>query len=156
MNMTETVRAAEVEVQKMNRGKLGEDLKTVVADAEELLKASASQTGERITAARAKAEESLKAAKARLAEQEGIVMAKTRAAARATEDYVRDNPWKAVGIAAGGGFVFCLLARLLGPSVIEAGERMILKGAGQYASPRRRRRGSSNSIEGLTQSPSFK
>ena len=128
MAMTGQATATEAEVEKGIRGKLVEDLKSVVADAEELLKASANQTGERITAARAKAEESLKAAKARLAEQEGAVMAKTRAAAKATEDYVRANPWKAVGIAAGAGFVLCLLATRLGQSVIEAGERMIIKG----------------------------
>ncbi len=128
MAMTGQATATEAEVEKGIRGKLVEDLKSVVADAEELLKASANQTGERITAARAKAEESLKAAKARLAEQEGAVMAKTRAAAKATEDYVRANPWKAVGIAAGAGFVLCLLATRLGQSVIEAGERVIIKG----------------------------
>jgi len=128
MNMTETIRATEAEVEKGIRGKLAEDLKAVVADAEELLKATAGQTGERIAAARAKAEESLKAAKTRLAEQEGAVMAKTRAVAKAAEDYVRANPWKAVGIAAGAGFVLCLLTARLGQSVIEAGERMIIRG----------------------------
>ena len=110
MAMTGQATATEAEVEKGIRGKLVEDLKAVVADAEELLKATANQTGERITAARAKAEESLKAAKARLAEQEGAVMARTRAAAKAAGDYVRANPWKAVGIAAGAGFVLCLLA----------------------------------------------
>ena len=109
MGMTEQVTATEAEVEKVTRGKLVEDLKAVVADAEELLKASASQPGERIAAARAKAEESLKAAKVRLAEEEVAVMAKTNAAAKATEDYVRANPWKAMGIAAGAGFVPCLL-----------------------------------------------
>ena len=128
MAMTGQATATEAEVEKGIRGKLVEDLKAVVADAEELLKATASQTGERIAAARAKAEESLKAAKARLAEQEGAVMAKTRAAAKAAEDYVRANPWKAVGIAAGAGFVLCLLSTRLGQSVIEAGERMIITG----------------------------
>jgi ElaB/YqjD/DUF883 family membrane-anchored ribosome-binding protein len=123
--MAGPVTATEVVVEKATTGKLMEDLKSVVDDAEELLRASANQTGERITAARAKAKESLKAAKARLAEQEGAVMAKTRAAAK---DYVRANPWKAVGIAAGAGFVLCLLATRLGQSVIEAGERVIIKG----------------------------
>ncbi len=110
MAMTGQATATEAEVEKGIRGKLVEDLKAVVADAEELLKASASQTGERIAAARVKAEESLKAARARLAEEEEAVMAKTRAAAKATEDYVRANPWKAMGIAAGVGFILCLLA----------------------------------------------
>jgi ElaB/YqjD/DUF883 family membrane-anchored ribosome-binding protein len=126
--MTGQETATEAEGKQVTKEKLMEDLRAVVADAEELLKATASQTGERIVAARAKAEESLKAAKARLAEQEGAVMAKTRAAAKATEDYVRANPWKAVGIAAGAGFVLCLLATRLGQSVLEAGERMIIKG----------------------------
>ena len=90
-------------------GKLVEDLKAVVADAEGLLKATASQTGERIAAARAKAEESLKAAKVRLAEEEVAVMVKTKAAAKAAEDYVRAIPGRAVGITAVIGFVLGIL-----------------------------------------------
>lgn len=109
MAMTGQETATEAEVEKGIGGKLVEDLKAVVADAEELLKATASQTGERIAAARAKAEESLKAAKVRLAEEEVAVMAKTKAAAKATEDYVRANPWKAVGITAAVGFVLGIL-----------------------------------------------
>ena len=128
MNMPETVRATEAEVEKFTRGKLVEELKAVLADLEELMKATADQTGERIAAARGRAEESLKAAKARLAEQEGAVMAKTRAAAKATGDYMRANPWKTLGIAAGVGFVLCLLATRFGNPVIKAGERMIIKG----------------------------
>ena len=109
MGMTgqETTNGAEKE--RGIRGKLAEDLKMVLTDAEELLKATAEQTGERITAARAKAEESLKAAKVRLAEQEGAVMGKTKAAAKATEDYARANPWRAMGITAAVGFVLGIL-----------------------------------------------
>ena len=55
-------------------------------------------------------------------------MEKTRAAAKATADYMRVNPWKAMGIAAAVGFVLCLLATRFGQPVIEAGERMIIKG----------------------------
>ena len=128
MNITEAVKATEAELEKFTRGKLVEEFKLIVADAEELVKATASQTGERIAAARTKAEESLKAAKARLAKQEGAVMEKTRAAAKATADYMRVNPWKAMGIAAAVGFVLCLLATRFGQPVIEAGERMIIKG----------------------------
>src|SRR5512136_1379977 len=109
MGMTEQVGTTEAEAEKVTRGKLVEDLKAIVADAEELLKASASQTGERIAAARAKAEESLKAAKARLTEEEEALMAKTKAAAKATDDYVRANPWEAMGIAAAVGLLFGIL-----------------------------------------------
>ena len=124
--MTGQATATEAEVEKGIRGKLLEDLKAVVVDAEELLKATASQTGERIVAARAKIEESLKAAKARLAEQESAMVAKTRAAAKAADDLVRANPWKALGIVAAAGFVLGILAARLG--LLDAGERMIIKG----------------------------
>jgi len=108
--MTQPVTATEGRVEKATTEKLVEDLKSVVADAEELLKATANQPGELIAAARAKAEESLNAAKARLAEQEAAVMAKTKAAAKATEDYVRANPWKGLGIAAAVGLILGILA----------------------------------------------
>jgi len=36
-------------------------------------------------------------------------MKKTKAAAKATENYVKDNPWKAIGIAAAAGFVLRIL-----------------------------------------------
>jgi len=109
MSMRERVTATEAEAERVTNKKLMEDLRAVVAGAEELLKATADQTGERIAAARGKAEESVMAAKVRLNEQEAAVMAKTKAAAKSTEDYVRDNPWKAMGIAAAAGFVLCIL-----------------------------------------------
>jgi len=110
MGLTEPVTATEAEEERVTRGKLMEDLRAVVADAEELLKATASQTGERITAARAKAEESLKAAKARLAGEKAAVIARTKAAAKAADDHVRANPWMAVGIAVAFGLVLGILA----------------------------------------------
>ena len=128
MAMTGQETATEAEMGQVSKEKLMADLRAVIADAEELLKATANQTGERIAAARAKAEESLKAAKARLAEQEGAVITKARAAVKGANDYVRANPWKVVGIAAGAGFVLCLLATRLGQSVIEAGETVIIQG----------------------------
>jgi ElaB/YqjD/DUF883 family membrane-anchored ribosome-binding protein len=110
MGMTEHVATTEAGVEKVDTGKLREDLKAVVADAEELLKATANQTGERIAAARAKAEESLKAAKTRLAEQEAAVVAKAKSAAKTADDYVREHPWQAAGIAAAVGFVLAVVA----------------------------------------------
>ena len=107
MSMTERVTATEAEAEQITKGKLMQDLRAVVAGAEELLKATADQTGERIAAARGKTEESVKAAKVQLDEQDAAVRAKTKVA---TEDYVRDNPWKAMGIAAAAGFVLCILA----------------------------------------------
>jgi ElaB/YqjD/DUF883 family membrane-anchored ribosome-binding protein len=89
--------------------KLVQDLKLVITDAEELLRATASQAGEKAAAAREKIQDSLHRAKIKLAEAEEVMIDRTRQAARATDEYVHDNPWKAVGIAAGIGLVIGLL-----------------------------------------------
>ncbi len=61
---------------------------------EHLLKAAGNQTGQHAAQARVKAEDSLRAAKARVAELQDVAAAKTRAAGRATDEYVRANPWQ--------------------------------------------------------------
>jgi ElaB/YqjD/DUF883 family membrane-anchored ribosome-binding protein len=96
-------------MQDVNKDKLIEDLKVVAQDVEELLRATASQTGEKLSEARARAEESLRSARIRLSEASDEVAERTRAAATAADEYVRDNPWHAVGIAAGIGFAVGLL-----------------------------------------------
>jgi len=85
--------------------KLVHDLRLVVEDAEDLLKATASLAGEKVSAARARAEESIRGAKERLAEAGEDVAERTRAAARVTDEYVHENPWVAIGTAAGLGFL---------------------------------------------------
>ena len=89
--------------------KLMEDLRLVVTDAEELLRATAGQAGEKVAAARARAAESIDAAKARIAQAGYAAAAQTREAARAADDYVHDNPWAAVGVAAAVGVVIGIL-----------------------------------------------
>jgi ElaB/YqjD/DUF883 family membrane-anchored ribosome-binding protein len=89
--------------------KLIADFKVVVADTEALLKATANQGGEKLAEVRARAEESLRVVKARMAEAQAALLARTKAAAKATDAYVHENPWKAVGIAAGVGLVIGLL-----------------------------------------------
>lgn len=89
--------------------KLVADLKAVVQDAEALLRATSSQTGEKIQEARARAEDSLRHAKARLTQVEEEALKRARELADATEEYVRDNPWQSVGIAAGIGLVLGVL-----------------------------------------------
>lgn len=109
MSAIETGMSTEGEWEHITQDKLMEDLRKVVDDAEELLEATANQTGERIAAARARAEESLKAAKAGFAEAQTAVLAKTKAAATVTDDYVRANPWQALGIGTAVGLVIGLL-----------------------------------------------
>jgi ElaB/YqjD/DUF883 family membrane-anchored ribosome-binding protein len=85
------------------------DFKVVIADAEALIKATANQGGEAVVNLRAKAEESLAAAKVKLGEAQDALVEKGKIAAQATDDYVHEKPWHAVGIAAGIGLVVGLL-----------------------------------------------
>ena len=93
----------------VSREKLASDLRIVIADAEELLRATAGQMGEKAVIARERIQESLRAAKDKLSRAEEAVVDKTKAAARATDDYVHEHPWGAVGIAAAVGLVTGML-----------------------------------------------
>tara|TARA_R110002074_G_scaffold99392_1_gene214711 strand:- start:8103 stop:8429 length:327 start_codon:yes stop_codon:yes gene_type:complete len=87
-----------------------DDFKTVIADAEALLKATANQSGDELTALRAKAKESLKTAKDRIASEQAALIASTKEAVKATDAYVHENPWAAVGVGAGIGLLVGLLS----------------------------------------------
>jgi ElaB/YqjD/DUF883 family membrane-anchored ribosome-binding protein len=93
----------------VNKDKLISDVKVVIADAEELLKATAHDVSEKAAVARKKIEENLKVAKAKLHEAEQALIHKTKEAAKATDAYVHENPWQAVGAAAGVGLLLGLL-----------------------------------------------
>lgn len=94
-----------------SKERLASDLKNLVADAEELLKATASQAGDKIGLARQKIEQSLIEGKKALADAEKVIVEKSKEAAEIADDYVRENPWSAIGIAAGIGLVLGLLIR---------------------------------------------
>lgn len=93
----------------VSKEKLMQDLRLVVSDAEELLRATADQAGEKVSAARERIQEHLFSAKERLADAEAAMLEKGKAAARATDEYVHENPWRSVGIAAGVGLVVGML-----------------------------------------------
>ncbi|MDD2915330.1 MAG: DUF883 family protein [Gallionella sp.] len=94
---------------EVSKEKLMQDLRVVVSDAEELLRATASQAGDKVTAARERIQDSLAVAKERLADAQEQVAEKAKQAARVTDEYVHENPWKAVGIAAGAGLIIGML-----------------------------------------------
>lgn len=95
--------------QTVTKEQLIADFKVVLADAEALLRATAGQSGEAITNLRAKAEESIAAAKVKIADVQEVLLEKSKVAVQATDDYVHEKPWHAVGIAAGIGLVIGLL-----------------------------------------------
>ncbi len=89
--------------------KLLADLRLVVADAEELLRTTAGQAGEGAAELRAKVQASLARAREGLADAQDAALEKAKAAGRAADDYVHENPWRSIGIAAGFGLVVGLL-----------------------------------------------
>lgn len=85
------------------------DFNAVVAEAEQLLKAVANEGGDKANSLRAKMEQNLKAAKVRLNDLEESALERTKVAVRATDEYVHENPWRTVGVAAGIGIAIGLL-----------------------------------------------
>ena len=100
--MTEQMTAAHKE-------KLVSDLKVVIADTEELLRATTDVAGEKMGELRERLGVRLRDAKDRVIDLEHAMIDKTKAAARATDDFVHDQPWKAVGVAAALGLALGVL-----------------------------------------------
>ncbi len=94
---------------EVNTQKLVADLKVVVADAEELLRATAGQAGEKIAVARERIQASLAASRIKLSDTERALLERSKQAAHATDEFVHDQPWKAVGVAVGIGLLIGLL-----------------------------------------------
>jgi ElaB/YqjD/DUF883 family membrane-anchored ribosome-binding protein len=101
MNQENTLGAA--------KDQLLDDFRKIATDADALLKAVGSAPGEKANALRASIEESLANAKLRMRELHGVAMERTTAAARATDQYVHENPWPLIAGAAAIGFVLGLL-----------------------------------------------
>lgn len=89
--------------------KLMQDLRAVMVDAEELLKATAGQTGERIEKVPARAEQSVSKARQRMQAAGQDLQAAAESAAREVNDRVQENPWTAIGVAAGVGLVLGIM-----------------------------------------------
>jgi ElaB/YqjD/DUF883 family membrane-anchored ribosome-binding protein len=112
---------ASVEVTKE---KLLQDLNAVVAETEQLLRDTASVGGEKVATWRTGVELNLKSAKARLGDLEHAAVEKAKATAQAavekakataqaTDAYVHDKPWHAIGITAGVGVLVGLAVGML-------------------------------------------
>jgi len=94
---------------EMSREKLIDDFSAVLAEAEEMLKRASAETGDKARDLRSQVETKLLRAKLRLQELEGEAVDRAKAAARVTDDYVHDNPWQAIGIAAAVGLAVGLM-----------------------------------------------
>ena len=91
------------------RDQLVDDFSAVLAEAEDLLKKAGNETGDRARDLRSQVEAKLLSAKLRLSELEGEAVDRAKAAARWSDDYVHENPWQVIGVAAAVGLVIGML-----------------------------------------------
>ncbi|MDC7702967.1 DUF883 family protein [Vogesella indigofera] len=89
--------------------KLLADVRSVLNHTEELLASAGEEGGAKALELRNKLSANLKLAKERLLDAEKVTVAKARAAAKVTDNYVHEHPWKAIGIAAAIAFLLGLL-----------------------------------------------
>lgn len=92
-----------------SKDKLMDDLHQGIADAEELLKLTADQAGESAVQLRERVRDRMSKAKVELLHLQQATVEKAKAAGHATDVYVHENPWRAIGAAAGVGLVIGLL-----------------------------------------------
>ena len=97
------------ELTNAHKDKLMADLRIMIADAEELLRVTADQAGGAASEVRSRIQSRLDSARQELTQLQEAAVAKVKAAGHAADEYVHENPWKSVGVAAGIGLVIGLL-----------------------------------------------
>jgi ElaB/YqjD/DUF883 family membrane-anchored ribosome-binding protein len=97
------------ETTSVSKEQLLADMRVVVTDLESMLKATANSADAEVRALSDRLRERLAVAKVRLLDAERAVVEKGREIARTTDDYVHENPWTSIGIAAGVGFLLGLV-----------------------------------------------
>ncbi len=91
------------------RERLMNDLRVVMADAEELLRSTAGEVGGQSSEMRSRLLTRLSQARRDLGALQQTVVSRAREVGTATDGFVRENPWKAVGAATGVGLLVGLL-----------------------------------------------
>ena len=91
---------------KSGRGRKStvKDFNDALDDANTMLPEVAAETGERASDLRSQVAAKLLSAKLKLQYLQGDTVDRAKAAARVTDDFVRDKPWQALGAAAELGF----------------------------------------------------
>ena len=88
---------------------LTNEFRNFVADIEDLIKSTASLSGEELSQAKERIRERIASAKDRLGDTGETVVARARRTIAATNDYVNDEPWKAIGLGTVLGFLIGVL-----------------------------------------------
>ena len=86
-----------------------EEVKESLDDAERLLREAAELTGDKAVQMRERALESLRRTRLTLYDTQDAMLEKGRRAARATDEYVHDKPWQAIGLAGLTGLLIGML-----------------------------------------------
>lgn len=92
-------------MERVTKERLVADVNTVLADAEDLLRQAGQATGEEAKELRSRAQAAIRRAKDSVIDFEHRAVAQTKAAAHATDTWVHQHPWSAMGIAAGLAFL---------------------------------------------------
>jgi ElaB/YqjD/DUF883 family membrane-anchored ribosome-binding protein len=98
------------ELTSAQKDKLMSDLRLVIADAEELLRMTTDQASETAAEVRGRVQSRLQQARAELARLQDAAVTRAKEVGHAADEFVHENPWKSIGIAAGIGLVVGLLA----------------------------------------------
>jgi ElaB/YqjD/DUF883 family membrane-anchored ribosome-binding protein len=85
------------------------DVRKAISGAEDMLTQAANATGEKAAELRSQALHQLKALRERMNDAQATAIRQGKAAARATDDYVHENPWRSILAAASLGVVVGLL-----------------------------------------------
>jgi ElaB/YqjD/DUF883 family membrane-anchored ribosome-binding protein len=107
---TEIAMTATTEQISLGKQKIVEDLNILLTDSEEMLRLAAALPGEGVDALRERLRAHIETLQAALAGTQVAAQRGYRSATVRTERYVRRNPWQALGIAAGVGFLLGVLA----------------------------------------------
>ena len=89
------------------------ELNRIVAQAEELLKTLGEEGGAAVDAVRARVLRTVNQAKVRLADAGTRVRGAANDAAKATDSYVQENPWKSIAYGAAAGAAVALIAAVV-------------------------------------------
>jgi len=85
------------------------DMKTLVKDAQDLFREATTATGEKAEELRARGLQMLDSALVKAQEVQTAALETGKELAEKTDDYVHENPWRAVAISAGVGLVLGML-----------------------------------------------
>jgi len=93
----------------LSRQEADSDVQRVISGAEELLQEAAAAGGEKGAELRGRALQQLKALREKLLAAQSAALTKGKLAARSTDEYVHEHPWRAIAAAAAAGVLVGLL-----------------------------------------------